>query len=44
MLLWASKFASDKMECSFEMASKQLWGNSYFAGMVHDKIMIKAVT
>ena len=34
MLLWASKFATAKIECSFEMGNncKLLWGNIYFAG------------
>ena len=36
MLLWASKFATAKIECSFEMGKQtHLWrgeGNIYFAG------------
>ena len=31
MLLWAAKFATAKIECSFEMASKHLKGTIYFA-------------
>ena len=33
MLLWASKFATAKIECSFEMGKlAPLRGNIYFAG------------
>ena len=32
MLLWASKFATAKIECSFKIETKHLWGNIYFAG------------
>ena len=34
MLSWASKFATAKIECSFEMGKlTPLSGNTYFAGL-----------
>ena len=32
MLLWASKFATAKIECSFEMGNNTFGSNIYFAG------------
>ena len=32
ILLWASKFATAKIECSFEMGKKTPLGNIYLAG------------
>ena len=43
MLLWASKFATAKIECSFEIARKTFGGTIYFAvdGTSHIFINIK---
>ena len=32
MLVWASKFITAKIECSFEMGKNSFGGNIYFAG------------